>query len=175
MCVVFVQTVSTRVIPRVANSRGAEHRTHESAFRCRYLHMRHSPLHRVLALVVIGLASGGGERCLAETPRKDAAVSHAAPAVTNHLDESTARLAKKIGAARAQGHALSVLREMHQLMKKWSPVGLSQERVIELLWKPSSIKGEVIIYRFDHGEGGWQWEFEVKKGVVSKVNKVGLE
>ncbi len=64
---------------------------------------------------------------------------------------------------------------MYQLMDRWSPVGLTQDRVIELLGKPSSIKGKVMIYRFDHGEGGWQWEFEMEKGLISKVNKVSLE
>ena len=137
------------------------------------------PLQRLLLLAVVLLCSNGGDWSLGETPRKDAAVSTAAPSspltVTNHLDESTASLIQKIAAARAKGHALSVLREMYQLMDRWSPVGLTQDRVIELLGKPSSIKGKVMIYRFDHGEGGWQWEFEMEKGLISKVNKVSLE
>ena len=128
-----------------------------------------------LLLAIIFMCSGAG----AETPRKDGAVPPtsqvAPPGVSDHLDETTASLVKKIGAARAKGHGLSVLREMYQLMDRWSPVGLTQDRVIELLGKPSSIKGQVMIYRFDNGEGGWQWEFEIEKGVVSKVNKVSLE
>lgn len=141
-------------------------------FSRRYARMRTVPFQRLLPLALVLLCSVVGDRCLAETPRKDAAVSSA---VTNHLDESTARLAQKIGKARAKGDDISVSNEMLQLMGRWSPVGLSQERVVELLAKPSSIKGDVMIYNFDHGYGGWQWEFELEKGVVSKVNKVGLE
>jgi len=32
-----------------------------------------------------------------------------------------------------------------------------------------------MIYRFDHGDGGWQWEFDIEIGLVSNVRPVGLE
>ncbi len=64
---------------------------------------------------------------------------------------------------------------MHKLMNLWSPVGLPKEQVIQWMGQPSSGTDRVIIYRFDFGEGGWLWEFDLEKGVVSKVRKVSLE
>lgn len=98
------------------------------------------------------------------------------PAVTNHLSESAAKLARDIARRRARGEGFTILTDMNKLMELWTPVGLTKERVVELLGKPSARSTDkVIIYLFDNGEGGWQWEFYLEKGVVSKVYKQSLE
>ncbi len=133
-------------------------------------YMKRTPLHHLLQLAVIFMCSNSGDESRAETPPKE-------PAVTGKSQESTEALAKKISASRANsnGSGAGALLEMHQLMKQWSPVGLAKEKVIELLGKPSSINDQGMIYRFDHGDGGWQWEFDLEKGLVSKVRPVSLE
>ncbi|WP_395738574.1 hypothetical protein [Prosthecobacter sp.] len=97
------------------------------------------------------------------------------PAATNRLSEDAAKLARDIADRRGRGEVIRPLMDMHKLMRLWSPVGLPKEQVIQCLGQPSSGTDKVIIYRFDFGDGGWQWEFDLEKGVVSKVHKVSLE
>jgi hypothetical protein len=151
--------------------------------------MKPIQLHNLLQLAVIFMCSSCGDKSRLETHRNDSAVQTSVPAakvvqnsnkttqpdVTSNIQESTESRIKNVSASRARGDIITGLFEMHKLMAQWSPVGLPKDKIIELLGKPTSSSDKAMIYRFDHGEGGWQWVFDIENGLVSKVRKVGLE
>lgn len=49
-------------------------------------------------------------------------------------------------------------------------------RMIEaVIGAPSSVEGSTNIYRFDTGEGGWEWRIEIKDGRTVRISKIGLD
>ena len=84
-------------------------------------------------------------------------------------------LGKRISASRTSGEIFPALSDMHQLMNEWNPVGSTSEAITSMLGTPSSMDDKAIVYRFDHGEGGWEWTFSMKNKVVSDVVKKSLD
>ncbi len=63
---------------------------------------------------------------------------------------------------------------MHQLMKDWNALGVSASELVTKLGPPSEASVNRLVYRFDHGEGGWEWTFFLENGKVAKIEKVSL-
>ena len=89
--------------------------------------------------------------------------------------ENTKSIGARIAENRKRGDISSALREMHQLMGKWNPIGLHKSEIEAVLGPPSSFTDKTMIYRFDHGEGGWEWILDTDGSVVTKVQKSSLD
>lgn len=151
--------------------------------------MKPTPLYKFLQLGYIFLCTSCGDNNRLDTHQNESAIhtsdqasktAHSSnktslPTTPNSIQDSTNEATKKVSSSRAKGDVITALSEMHKLMKQWSPIGLPKNEVIESLGKPTSSGDKSITYRFDHGEGGWQWVFDIENGLVSKVHKVGLE
>jgi hypothetical protein len=151
--------------------------------------MKPAAIRYVLQLALFCICTSCGDESRSDTQQNDSAIQSSDPAsneaensnkktppsTPHSVNNSTEIIAKSVSSSRSKGDTITALSEMHKLMKQWSPIGMSRDVIIESLGKPTSSNDQAMIYRFDHGEGGWQWVFEIENGLVSKVHKVGLE
>lgn len=151
--------------------------------------MKTTQIYNLLLLGAVLLFTNCGDKNHSGTNQKNISAEHPASIAekapssdqTSHAIFSTAipeaieKSARKIGLMRRNGGHLTSTKDMFTLMEQWSPVGIPKDKIIELIGDPTSSTLQSITYRFDNGEGGWQWVFDIENGHVSKVHKMSLE
>lgn len=64
---------------------------------------------------------------------------------------------------------------MESVLEAWSPVGHRKQTVIELFGEPTEEAEDALVYRFDSGLGGWEWQLSLDDENVSDVERQSLE
>ncbi len=64
---------------------------------------------------------------------------------------------------------------MESVLKELAPYRIELSILERVAGVPSLTVGATNIYRFDTGEGGWEWHVQTREGVVIDVEKKGLD
>ncbi len=73
-----------------------------------------------------------------------------------------------------QGHgndAYKASAAMEEFLKTWNPVGHTTQELIAIFGEPYQIKPNHVLYNFDNGEFGWNFDFVYENGKITELRR----
>jgi hypothetical protein len=85
-----------------------------------------------------------------------------------------ASLAKTVQTKRATKEVNAADKAMQEFIAQWRPIGKQPTELERLLGKPDERTADYLDYRFDTGETGWSWVFQLSSDTITNFFRMRI-